>query len=754
MEVVGAGLLPVDHMFQSETMRPKATNLEYLGSAGGGSVGNTLTLLSLLGHRCVVTGLVGNDEGARIVRSDFTRFGINAANVVQRGSPRDLRQTRQYSHLIRPDGSHSFVEECLKCGLPFRRTFQMTESDLSPGLGKLVQSAQLLFLDRVNGATSRLLRAAQRAGVPIAFDFGFPRFGASLESVNNVLRASTVVKTQEQVLRRVLRVGGMDAIQAWKQKFPGTRLLLVTRGPSGVQGFWRGRDLVTYFDLPAIECEHLRDTAGAGDVLQAMALHLFLAGAQPKNDSDVLERVNICQALASLKCSLLGARSLQRALLNQKTNRGEILEIGKRIVAQKVATNSFPPTIGLPPPLSNPFRFVDWGGCPVCGQLTNPKPRSGRSVPATMRYKNALSVSHLRMAQAFEVGKAAAPRIRDGFDGPTMFVGSGGSLSAASFATTLLIKGRGKLAVSVPPFEVWNLERIESDSVVCLLSHGGENNDILMAADRLSRLRHKRVIVLTAKPNSPLSQTAGIRGWLRIFVEGQERGFVATSGLLSMVGAICGAFSDESTEVSSSAFLRNESLIPAFNQSLKYAAEIAAPYTRDLRAHHLVVLASGWGWPAAVDFESKLVEGGVCTVELTEMKNFTHGRYVNSFHHREHRHFVLFVTPEEQELARFMQSKISRYFDSVLVVETAQPGIIGAVDLMIRGLFLAGQLAQQAGVDLANPRYPSEARGLYGWAPREFLEQNPGTGAEQHSATRESARKSGQSQVKQRILAS
>ena len=150
--------------------------------------------------------------------------------------------------------------------------------------------------------------------------------------------------------------------------------------------------------------------------------------------------------------------------------------------------------------------------------------------------------------------------------------------------------------------------------------------------------------------------------------------------------------------------------------------ESTALYSPDLRSHHLVVLASGWGWPAALDFESKIVEGGICTVEISEMKNFTHGRYVNSFHHREHRHFILFVTPEEAELASFMQKRFRRYFESVLPIETSEHGLTGSVELVVQALYLAGHMAHRAGVDLANPRYPSEARGLYGWAPARYIE--------------------------------
>jgi sugar/nucleoside kinase (ribokinase family)/fructoselysine-6-P-deglycase FrlB-like protein len=730
MEVTGAGLIPVDHIFRTDKVRSKPEDLRYLGSSGGGSIGNTLSMLSLLGHSCSVFGLVGNDEAARIVRSDFTQFGVNHSGLVRRGSPRDPRPTRQYSHLIRPDGAHTFSERCLKCGQPFTRSFLMTGADVTSDQLKLVRSSKLLFLDRVNGASDQLAQTAQEKGVSIGFDLGFPRFGPSLESVKRVLRISAFVKTQEDVLRKIVKKDGMDAVQLWKESYPATRLLLVTRGAKGVRGFWRGKDTTTFFDLPAIRCEHLQDTAGAGDVLQAVAFHLFLAAGQPKSERDVIRRVDLAQSLASLSCSLYGARALQRALLNQRTSGPSIIEVAERIADQKRATNSFPPGIGLPAPLSNPSRLVQWRGCPVCGRPVSLERKVRREPHVTENYRNALSVSHLLMSHAFELGRSIAPRIREHYSGPTVFVGSGGSLSAASFASTLLVKGMGRVATTLPPFEIWNLDKIEEETVVCLLSHGGENKDILMAADRLSRLNHDRVVVITSSRTSPLWSIAKSRDWLTILVEGQERGFVATSGLLSMIAAIAGAFSSKEMESAIGGFLKHENLLQVFKQSFLAAIEGSSVYSPELRSDHLVVLASGWGWPAAVDFESKIVEGGVCTVELSEMKNFTHGRYVNSFHHRERRHFVLFVSPEESELSRFMQRKLARFFNPILVVETQERGLAGATELVVRALYLAGQLAHRAGVDLASPRYPSEARGLYGWAPQGYLDSsgNPKTG--------------------------
>lgn len=129
--VLGAGLVAVDHVFKSSIRRGTAKKYTYLGSTGGGSVSNTLCMLSLLGHRTYVFGIVGNDDPERIASSDFARFNVDYSLLVSRGKVGSFIGTRQFSHVIYPDGRHSFKQECLKCHHRFTRQFQMSEADLS-----------------------------------------------------------------------------------------------------------------------------------------------------------------------------------------------------------------------------------------------------------------------------------------------------------------------------------------------------------------------------------------------------------------------------------------------------------------------------------------------------------------------------------------------------------------------------------------------------------------------------------------------
>ncbi len=77
---------------------------------------------------------------------------------------------------------------------------------------------------------------------------------------------------------------------------------------------------------------------------------------------------------------------------------------------------------------------------------------------------------------------------------------------------------------------------------------------------------------------------------------------------------------------------------------------------------------------------------------------------------------VLFSTPRDEALVDYLLSKFNRFFATVKV-ETVYQGFQGGSDLLIKSLCLADSLGNKCGIDISRPRYPSEARGLYGWGP-------------------------------------
>ena len=713
--VLGAGLVAVDHVFMSK----RRGSYTYLGSSGGGSVSNTLCMLSLLGCKTYIFGVVGNDYPQLIVESDFAKFGVDHRSLVSKGGPKDLKQTRQFSHVVYTNtGRHAFRKKCLWCKQPFPRDIQMIKEDLDDRTRGIASKADVVHIDRANEATKDLATIAVKNQHQVSFDLGFESYGPYQKRTSEILELSTLVTINEPVFAKHIGAEKEEGIRLWWERYPDNRYLLVTCGRTGIYGFATIGSEKRPFKLKAIPCDHFRDSAGAGDILTALAIHSLLLGPPPSDVHDLQVSLSRGQALASLNCSLYGARSLQFVFLDQSIRPRRIITWADEILKIGRSGNSFFPLIGLRQgnQFANPSRLAPFRVCKVCGM-----PLTRRS--ASLIRKR--SIGHVNldfipwtMIDGFYVGRNYRSTLTRLTRAPNIFVGSGGSLSASAFGEQLVLRIQGRPAKALPPFEFEGFENLHEDTVVWLLSYGGDNPDIMGAAMNAAKLGVRNCIVLTGARKSRLAEFAEGHSWHTVFLRAEERGFVSTVGMLAMISALVGILATDGKIDEMVQFFNEINLYNIVKNADRASQEISANFSNNIGSDHIVALASGWGWPAMVDFESKIVEGGICTIEISEIKNFTHGRYINALYHRKNRHFILFSSPSESELVSFFHRKLRRYFPRRLdIVRTDLPDIQGALDLIIQAISLAFRLGEKEGRNLLRPRYPPEARGLYGWEP-------------------------------------
>jgi len=88
IEVVGLGALNIDHIYKVEHILDdgEAVVLD-TGLSPGGSAANTIYGLAKLGMKTGFSGVVGNDDGGRILLQDFQRVGVDITNIrVKKGT--------------------------------------------------------------------------------------------------------------------------------------------------------------------------------------------------------------------------------------------------------------------------------------------------------------------------------------------------------------------------------------------------------------------------------------------------------------------------------------------------------------------------------------------------------------------------------------------------------------------------------------------------------------------------------------------
>lgn len=296
---------------------------------------------------------------------------------------------------------------------------------------------------------------------------------------------------------------------------------------------------------------------------------------------------------------------------------------------------------------------------------------------------------------------------------PLLAVGSGGSFSAAHFAATLHENRFGELAKAVTPLEAIAQGSLNNVSVL-LLSAGGKNPDIIAAFQHLVRREPRRIIVLCATKYSPLSELANgydFADFVNFASPTGRDGFLATNTLLSFVLLLSRAYKEPTDQA--------HPLPPSLN-ALVHPKQSATAYAASLRSvcaglwnrETLIVLHGSSTHAAALDLESKFSEAALGPVQLTDYRNFAHGRHNWLAKRGNSTGVICLISNEDQDIA----NRTLKLFPSdVAVARIVIPlsGEQAAIAAMVAALQIVGQAGEAKGIDPGRPKIPFFGRKMY-----------------------------------------
>lgn len=232
-------------------------------------------------------------------------------------------------------------------------------------------------------------------------------------------------------------------------------------------------------------------------------------------------------------------------------------------------------------------------------------------------------------------------------------IGSGGSYSAAAFASFLHDQYTGKAAQTVTPLLAARM-RGTREAGVYLLSAGGRNPDALGVCRALVDLEPPAMGVLCLRSNSPLGRLCKkyeFIGCTEVDVPSGKDGFVATNSLVAFAVLLNRAYAT-CTSATCDAKLTLNGLL-AGTSTLKEWIRDLRQASRPLwqRDHLLVLYGSGVAQAAVFDIESKFSEAAIGSVQITDFRNFAHGRHHWLDKRQAETAVLAFSTPEDRELA-------------------------------------------------------------------------------------------------------
>jgi fructoselysine-6-P-deglycase FrlB-like protein/hydroxymethylpyrimidine pyrophosphatase-like HAD family hydrolase len=285
---------------------------------------------------------------------------------------------------------------------------------------------------------------------------------------------------------------------------------------------------------------------------------------------------------------------------------------------------------------------------------------------------------------------------------PLYVIGSGGSFSATTFAS-LLHQEIGTMAKCISPLEFLEYENIDNNCSILIISAGGNNSDILSAFDKAISLKPKNLGILCASINNKLTRKAekipNVFTHALKLPTGKD-GFLATNSLVATLIWLCRAYVESYS-------LPYE--IPSLNHLVfqgKSEQKFYEVLTEQLDKFHdketIVVLYDKWGKTSAIDSESKLVEAGLVNVQLSDYRNFAHGRHNWLDKNKKNTCLVALVTPQSRELATKTLKLIPEYTPTTAIT-TNYDGPIGAIALLVQIFYLVKFFGDTKKIDPGRP---------------------------------------------------
>lgn len=258
-----------------------------------------------------------------------------------------------------------------------------------------------------------------------------------------------------------------------------------------------------------------------------------------------------------------------------------------------------------------------------------------------------------------------------------ILIGSGGSLTSAHFYAHLIEKVSRKQCAVYTPLELL-CSAIDLEGQRCLFfSAEGKNPDIIHAFEYANK--HKAIVTCVTNFNeTPLGQLCERTNQKNVCLPVHEKdGFLALSTIVATMIAGYKAFGaiqpqSELTNLSNVA----DAVIP----------RVSTPDKLN-KLNKLIVVYAPLLKPAAIDIESRFHESGVASVQIADIRNFSHGRHYGAFLNQDETHIIILADEGTAALARLTRLAINTSLSNSLILFSGAP-----VEAMFRSVLFSMHL--------------------------------------------------------------
>ena len=299
---------------------------------------------------------------------------------------------------------------------------------------------------------------------------------------------------------------------------------------------------------------------------------------------------------------------------------------------------------------------------------------------------------------------------------PLYAFASGGSYSSVDYAALLYETYKG-MAKALTPLSMSSVsdEALKSAKILILTTKGDgfDENYVAKRAAKLNPGNTCAVVKTNDKDNDVVKtfKRVGSSWFVYDWLTLPGKPFIATIDTICKFGLFYKAFTNDGDITSK---LKID-LSP--NNCFTYAPRKEGDIPSFENVKNFIVLYNGWSKPIAVDFESKMVESGIASVQLCDYRNFCHGRFIFLSKHLEDSALVLFISPREKQFVKdliddptWRGKKIDLFpwETPIIRIQTTHESPIASIDLLIKMYVLFDEIAKANNDEPCSPKNPSK----------------------------------------------
>jgi len=285
-DVAGTGLAALDRVVAGQ----RTTTYEL-----GGSCGNVLISLAMLGRSVVPLLRLGDDRVGERLIEEFSDAGVDVRHIIRE---RGVRSPMIEQRLDEESAQHCFQffahenQTLIPEFVPIdRQAVEQAES--------VIRSSQFFYTDRLSLVIVEAMEMACDSGAFVYFE---PSRVDDADLFARALRATSILKYSSDRIRNLVNASELR---------PGT-IRIATHGSNGLEIFQDHHAV----HKEAINLDEVRDTCGAGDMVTVgiidWVLSKYTSAAAHLDIADFAQGVEAGQRLAAANCAYIGARGLFR----------------------------------------------------------------------------------------------------------------------------------------------------------------------------------------------------------------------------------------------------------------------------------------------------------------------------------------------------------------------------------------------------------------------------------------------------------